>query len=53
MTDDDVKQYLAETPEIKEMEEEDIYHEEILEPYIEDDLISVGEEGFMRGYLEG
>ena len=35
----------------EEEHEDDFYNEQYLEEYVEDDEISSGEEGFMRGYL--
>jgi len=35
----------------EEEHEDDIYNEQYLELYVEDDEISGGEEGFMVGYL--
>ncbi|HLD06420.1 MAG TPA: hypothetical protein VJC16_02710 [Candidatus Nanoarchaeia archaeon] len=36
---------------MNEKYEEDIYSEDIIEEFVEDDMISGPEEGFMRGYL--
>ncbi|MBI4439505.1 hypothetical protein HY638_00875 [Candidatus Woesearchaeota archaeon] len=50
--DEEVEKYLAETPESRNEEDHDIYAEDNLECQAEDGLISVWEEGWMRGYLE-
>ena len=42
---------LFEIEETKEEEELDIYTEEGMESYLEEDSISASEEGFMKGYL--
>ncbi len=40
-----------EIEETKEEEELDIYTEEGMESYLDEDSISASEEGFMKGYL--
>ena len=51
--EDDLLQAALETEESNEAEEElDIYTEEGMENYVDDDGISASEEGFMKGYLD-
>ena len=40
-----------EVEELNELEEMDIYTEEGIDEYVEDDSISPTEQGFMKGYL--
>jgi hypothetical protein len=47
-----IKSRKAKYQDSEEFEEQDIYTEEGIEEYSEDDVISPFEEGFMLGYLE-
>ncbi len=51
--EEELLQAALETEESNETQEElDIYTEEGIEEYVDDDGISASEEGFMKGYLD-